>query len=110
MPVRAVSLALKYLPTLIAALAVGFGVWWVLDLKSDNRSLRAENEGLAVDLAASKRAVAQVAAADAVHRAHIERMARENAALDVALTDLQNMGGRDAPLSDLLRATADRLR
>ena len=53
--------------------------------------------------------VAQVEAADAVHRAHLTRMEGEAARWDALLTDLQTMEGGNAPLSDYLRHAAGRV-
>jgi HK97 family phage major capsid protein len=44
-----------------------------------------------------------------VHRAHLARAADQARQFDAIRNDLQTMEGRDAPLSPLLRATAERL-
>ena len=45
----------------------------------------------------------------AVHRAHLSRAADERRKIQKILNDLQQMEGRNAPLSPLQRATAERL-
>ena len=64
---------------------------------------------LSRDLADTTAILAQAQAAAAVHRAHIERLAAEATAWAQLTRDLQSMEGRDAPLSDHLRAAAGKL-
>jgi hypothetical protein len=45
----------------------------------------------------------------AVHRAHLRRAADERREIKTILNDLQQMEGRNALLSPVLRATAERL-
>lgn len=46
-----VGLVLKYLPTVIVAMAFAGGVWWVMDLRRDNVALKARVERLTLLLA-----------------------------------------------------------
>lgn len=61
------------------------------------------------DLADKNAVIADNAQAAAVHRAWIERLQGMQANQDALQRDLQAMEGRDAPLSDHLRAAAGRL-
>jgi hypothetical protein len=75
----------------------------------DNRMVvRAETAERA--LAAATARLQQVEAADAVHREHIAAMARQQAAYEALVGELDQLEGGDAPLSDYLRALDERLR
>jgi hypothetical protein len=90
--------------TIIAALAAALlGLWWFAD-RQHTRALQAE-----AALAGAQARLAQVAEASAVHRAHLDRMARQQAAYDALATEFDHMEGGDAPLSDYLRSVDGRL-
>lgn len=61
------------------------------------------------DLADKEAIIADNAQAAAVHRAWIKRLEGMQTDQDALLRDLQAMEGRDAPLSDHLRAAAGQL-
>lgn len=69
----------------------------------------AETARLTRDLADARAIQAQAKEAAAVHRAHLKRMAAEAEAWADLTRNLQEMEGRDAPLSDHLGAVAVRL-
>ena len=69
----------------------------------------AANAALTRDLATARAIQAQAEEAAAVHRAHLARIATEAEAWADLTRDLQEMEGRNAPLSDHLGAVAGRL-
>lgn len=84
-------------------------VWTVGDAFNDRTRLRGELAAVRSDLAAAQATLEQAAETARIHRAHLDRAA-EDARTWVALSnDLQQLEGRDAPLSSLLGATAQRL-
>jgi hypothetical protein len=89
---------------LVAVLAV-----WVLWLRAEGAGLRAERDELrrAVSVAEAERALATEARD--VAKAHYERVQRDAKAWRGLEVELHNMEGRDAPLSDHLRAASGRL-
>lgn len=70
---------------------------------------KAANAALALSLAAERETTRIASEAAAVHRAHIERLQRSEADWRGLNSELQAMEGRDAPLSDHMRAAAKRL-
>ena len=75
-----------------------------------------EHASTAAELAQERRArlavqitLDQAQEAVAVHRAHLSRVAEERLEIQTILNDLQQVEGRNAPLSPVLRATAERL-
>jgi len=96
--------------SLLLTLALGGVAWFqssrVAALESDLKDAEATIQTQAT-------ALEQRRSADAIYKARIEELERESAALTAELESLNTMEGRNAPLSDLLRATgaaADRLR
>lgn len=69
----------------------------------------AEIDRLGRELAVAAAIQAQQAEAAAVHRAHIKRLTAEAADWAAFTNELQSMEGRNAPLSDHLRAASGRL-
>ena len=103
------ALVLRNLPG-IALVAVLAGVVWTIGAAFQDRTrLRAELAATQVDLATAQATLQQAAETARIHRAHLDRAADEARAWVALSDDLQNMEGRDAPLSPLLSATADRL-
>lgn len=92
---------------LVALLAVTAGA--ALWLRGQLIQAHATSAMLARDLAEARAIAAQQAEAAAVHRAHLDRMQREADQWAALGRELQEMEGRDAPLSDHLRAVAGRL-
>jgi hypothetical protein len=84
-------------------------VWAVADAFQDRSRLRAELNAAEADLSAAQAVIAQAAETARIHRVHLDRAANEARAWAALSNDLQNMEGRDAPLSPLLSATARRL-
>jgi hypothetical protein len=94
----------------IALVAVLAGVvWTVADAFQDRARLRADLAATRSDLATAQASLHQAAETARIHRAHLDRAADEARAWVALSDDLQNMEGRDAPLSPLLGATAQRL-
>lgn len=100
---------IRYLPTLFAAAALGAAIWWLVDLVRDRDRLDAALQAANAELAAKNAALAQAEEAARVHRVYLDRLEAEQARWAAIERDLQTMEGRDAPLSDLLRVTAERL-
>lgn len=94
------------LAALLGALTLSGALWWSM---SRNGVLRSERDALRVSLASARAAMAQAEEAAAVHRIYLDRQQAETERWAALARDLQKMEGRDAPLSALLRATADRL-
>ncbi len=92
----------------LVLVALGAG-WWLLDLANDRTRLRGELAAERSDLSAARAVILQAEEAARVHRAHLVRAADEARRWDSISRDLQQMEGRNAPLSPLLRATAERL-
>jgi biopolymer transport protein ExbB/TolQ len=88
----------------IAALsaAVVAAGWWGQAQRDRARAAEAA-------LAGATARLQQVAEANAVHRAHLDRQARERAAYEALADEFDRMEGGDAPLSDYLRAVDERL-
>ena len=100
---------LRNLPGLALVGGLAGVVWLIGDAFNDRTLLRSELAALRSDLAAAQATLEQAAETARIHRAHLGRAA-EAARSWVALSnDLQQMEGRDAPLSPLLVATAERL-
>ncbi|GGE29852.1 hypothetical protein GCM10011360_17380 [Primorskyibacter flagellatus] len=90
---------------LVAAAGVIFGAWQMRrasDLSQELTTTQAE-------LAAQKAVAEQHAEAARVHRAHLERVERENAEWELIERELRGLEGRDVPLPDALRDAASRL-
>lgn len=98
----------KYLTiaALVSIIAMG-GVAWRASSQRD--AAQAEADQLARELTTAIRAIEDAKLAAEVHRAHIARLAEEARETARLLAELEQMEGQDAPLSDLLDATADRL-
>lgn len=90
---------------LLAAGALASAVWLVRDYARDKAALRLERAARIAAEASLERAEE----AAEVHRAHLARAEDQLRALQDIRNELQQMEGRDAPLSPLLRTTADRL-
>lgn len=101
--------AIRHLPSVAAAVAAAAAVWWLVDVVSDRTRLRGELEAERRALSAAEAVIEQAEEAARVHRAHLARAADEARRWDALSRDLQQMEGRNAPLSPLLRATAERL-
>jgi len=86
------------------------GVVWTIGAAFQDRTrLRAELADTLSDLEIAQASLQQAAETARIHRAHLDRTANEARAWVALSNELQNMEGRDAPLSPLLSATADRL-
>lgn len=100
---------LRALTVLAGASLVVSGIWWLLDLSADRHSLRADLARAQRDLSTARASLARAQEAARIHRAHLARAADEARRWSDLSNDLQQMEGRDAPLSPLLAATAQRL-
>ncbi len=103
------ALILRNLPAFALAAALAGAGWLVVDAFRDRTQLRTELSAAQADLANAKAALLQAAETARIHRAHLNRAAEEARGWVALSNELQQMGGRDAPLSPLLAATADRL-
>lgn len=95
----------------IAALAIVVLalVAWALFERQGRVSAVADADHLRTELSASKAALAQAAEAAAVHRAYLAKAQDEARKWADIENEFRDMEGRDAPLSPLLRAAAERL-
>lgn len=98
---------LRHLPKIALVGALAGAVWFVTDAVRDRSQLRAELATVQQDLTTARAQLLQAAETARIHRAHLDRAANEARAWLALSNDLQQMGGRDAPLSPLLAATAD---
>ncbi|NUB43417.1 hypothetical protein GEU84_003385 [Fertoebacter nigrum] len=83
---------------LLAVILIGHAYYW-----------RERANGLAGELAAAEAEVTAYQRSAEVHRAHLKRMEAEAARWAGIEHDLKSLEGRDEPLSDSLRAAAQRL-
>ena len=100
---------LRNLPGLALVAVLAGVVWFIGDAVNDRTRLRGELAAARKDLAAAHGALEQAAETARVHRAYLDRAAETERAWVALSNDLQNMEGRDAPLSPLLSATSERL-
>jgi hypothetical protein len=108
-PVRIWGWVLRNLPGIALVAVLAGVVWTVADAFQDRSRLRVELAASQADLATAQASLQQAAETARIHRAHLDRAADEARAWVALSDDLQNMEGRDAPLSPLLAATAGRL-
>ncbi len=97
---------MRWLP---AAVVIALLATWGLWQRGQVITARGQLQILQTDLSAERAARAQSDEAAAVLRAHFARIADEDAKWRDLDADLRKMEGRDAPLSPLLRTTAERL-
>lgn len=95
------------LAVVLAVVLALFAALWLLSARND--ALTAQVASLRVSVASAQHALEQAEAAVAVHRAYLARAEADAERWRAVQNDLQSMEGRDAPLSPLLRATAERL-
>lgn len=100
---------IRNLPAFALVAALGAAVWVVADAFRDRAQLRADLAAAEDEIAAKSAALERAAETARIHRAHLDRAADEARRWDAISNELQLMEGRDAPLSPLLAATADRL-
>ncbi|MEQ3677343.1 hypothetical protein [Pseudophaeobacter sp.] len=100
---------LRNLPGLALVGVLAGLVWFVGDAFNDRTRLRGELAATQADLATAQASLQQAAETARIHRAHLDRAADEARQWSALSNELQNMEGRDAPLSPLLAATAGRL-
>jgi chromosome segregation ATPase len=100
---------LRNLPALAFAAALAGSVWWLIDVVNDRTQLRADLAATEKSLTGAKAELQRAAETAQIHRAHLDRAADEARHWAALLNELERMGGRDAPLSALLGATAGRL-
>ena len=108
-PAWLTRVALRNLPALVLAALVAVGILWLVNLVQDRTRLQGELAVAQISIATAKVAQEQAEEATRVHRAHLARAADQARQFDAIRNDLQTLEGRNAPLSPLLRATADRL-
>jgi hypothetical protein len=100
---------LRNLPGLALVAMLAGAVWTIRDAFQDRSRLRAELAATQADLATTQASLQQAAETARIHRAHLDRAADEARQWSALSNELQNMEGRNAPLSPLLAATAGRL-
>ncbi|NRB19959.1 MAG: hypothetical protein HRU33_21030 [Rhodobacteraceae bacterium] len=103
------ALVLRNLPALGLALVLLVAVAWLVNLVQDRTQLQGELAAVKIEVATARVAQDQALEAARVHRAHLARAADQARQFDIIRNELQEMEGRNAPLSPLLRATAERL-
>lgn len=94
----------RNLPGLALVPVLAGVVWFIGDAFNDRTRLRGELAASQADLA-----TAQASLQQAAETAHLARAADEARQWSALSNELQNMEGRNAPLSPLLAATAGRL-
>lgn len=82
---------------------------WALWLRGEAIDAQAEAAAVTRELNTARADLATAAEANRVHRAHIKRLEAQEAEWADMARELQSMEGRDAQLSDHLRAAAGRL-
>lgn len=102
-------LPLRFVAGLAGAAALAAAVWWLSGLVADREALQAELTLVRADRDQAIANLAQAEEAARVHRAHLARAAERARQWDALSRELQAMEGRNAPLSPLLRAAAERL-
>ncbi|MEP1494398.1 hypothetical protein [Pseudophaeobacter sp.] len=103
------AVLLRHLPGIALVAVLAGVVWFIGDAFNDRTRLRGELAAVQSDLATAQASLQQAAETARIHRAHLDRAADEARQWSALSNDLQNMEGRDAPLSPLLAATAGRL-
>ncbi|GAA6196711.1 hypothetical protein NBRC116598_21550 [Pseudophaeobacter arcticus] len=103
------AVLLRHLPGIALVAVLAGVVWFIGDAFNDRTRLRGELAAVQSDLAAAQATLEQAAETARIHRDHLSRAAKEARAWVALSNDLQQMEGRDAPLSSLLGATAQRL-
>lgn len=99
----------RYAPhLLIGGALLALMVWGGAVLRERDR-LRSDLESANRQLISARMVIEQAEEARRVHRLHLEEAEAEAARWAAIARDLQTMEGRDAPLSDLLRSTAERV-
>ncbi|MEM9579041.1 MAG: hypothetical protein AAF891_00020 [Pseudomonadota bacterium] len=97
------------MPTALLVGAIGYGLWWVVDLRADNILLAADKVDLETKLAlrdAQLLQAAKIRMIDGEYRALVEAERQE---WEQLRRELQNMEGSDEPLDDYFGAVAERL-
>ena len=100
---------LRNLPAIALALVLAAAVAWLVNLVQDRTQLQGELAAAKIEIATAQVAQEQAEEAVRVHRAHLARAADQARQFDAIRNELQIMEGRNAPLSPLLRATAERM-
>ena len=97
---------IRYVAIAALILAIGLGgvAWWQHDRA---KTLSAYLEESQSKLAVANATIEQHQSAELIWKDRLLQAQRETRELETELSTLQNMEGRDAPLSDLLRATGD---
>lgn len=102
-------LSARALPALTLALVLVGAGWWLVDVLFERSRLRSELRQTQTRLTQAHAALERAADVARIHRAHLSRAANETRRWSDLFNELQLMEGRDAPLSPLLGATAERL-
>ncbi|MGR3624329.1 hypothetical protein [Pseudophaeobacter sp.] len=100
---------LRHLPGLSAAAALVAMACWLGAVIGERARLQADLAATTTRLHRAQSELERAAEAARIHRAHLARAADEARRWSVLSNELQQMEGRDAPLSSLLSATAERL-
>ncbi len=100
---------LRNLPGLALVGVLAGVVWFVGDAINDRTRLRGELAAARSELKTAQASLLQAEETARVHRAYLDRAADKARGWAALSNELQLMEGRNAPLSPLLYATADRL-
>lgn len=101
---------LRYLPTILAACAVGLAVWWVMALRLDNARLTAENAALHQSVIAFQQQAEQSRLAREVEIARAERWKARTGELSAKIESILTGDFPDAALDPDLADLLNRLR
>lgn len=101
---------LRYLPTILAAAALGLAVWWVMALRLDNARLTAENAALSRSVIALRQKAEQSKLAREVEIARAERWRARAGELSTQIENILTGDFPDALLDPDLADLLNRLR
>ena len=108
-PAWLTRVALRNLPALVLTVLVVAGIWWLVSLVQERTQLLGDLAAAKIEIGIAEVAQQEALETARVHRAHLARAADQARQFDAIRNDLQTLEGRNAPLSPLLRATAERL-
>ena len=97
---------IRYGPSIVAALAAGGAIWWVMDLRADNARLRAKNASLTRSVVTLTNARDQARDAAEVAKAYAARVEARAAEYE-QVKDAFRKGDFNAPLPDDFRILLD---
>lgn len=100
---------IRYAPHLLIGGALLALVVWGVAVLRERDQLRSDLVLVNRELTGARQVIEQAQEARRVHILYLEQAEAEAARWATIANELQGMEGRDAPLSDLLRSTAERV-